>query len=56
MLTFIMSIMFSASINVSAPLSSCETYAPNLEGITVTVCDGEVLSRCDSTGYCQIAE
>lgn len=56
MLTFIMSVVFSITTQVATISPSCETYRPNLEGLTLTVCDGTVTSRCDNSGYCQIAE
>lgn len=54
MLTFIASIVLSLNINASvAP--KCETYAPNLDGISVTVCAGEVVSRKDAAGVVHFA-
>lgn len=55
MLTLIFSALLSvASVNAS-PVAApkCETYAPNLSGISVTVCDGSVTKRCDASGNCQ---
>jgi hypothetical protein len=55
MLSFIFALLVSAA-PVSAPTApKCETYAPNLEGISVTVCSGEVVSRCDASGNCLFA-
>lgn len=36
--------------SVGAVKANCETYAPNIEGIRVTVCDGEVVKREDASG------
>ena len=53
MLTLIFSALLSLSSVKAAPSApACETYAPNLEGISVTVCSGEVVSRCDASGSC----
>ena len=40
-----------ANVN-TAQISNCETYAPTLAGISVTVCSGEVVSKCDASGNC----
>ena len=55
MFNFIASIVFSLQVNAAPVASACETYAPNLDGIAVTVCAGEVVSRCDASGNCQSA-
>lgn len=55
MLSIIFAALVSfAPVNASAVKAApkCETYAPNLSGISVTVCDGEVVSRCDASGNC----
>jgi hypothetical protein len=56
MFNFIASILLSASIN-SAPVAApaCETLAPNLDGISITICDGEVVSRKDAAGVVHFA-
>jgi hypothetical protein len=40
----------------SAPAKSphvvCETYAPNAERITITVCNGHVTDACDDSDHC----
>jgi hypothetical protein len=59
MITFILSTILSINVAaqapkvvVKAPAAQCETYAPNLEGVSVTVCSGEVVKRCDAAGNC----
>ena len=39
-------------VPAKAVKAQCETYAPNLDGISITVCGGSVVSRCDSAGNC----
>lgn len=55
MLTLIFSTLLSLASVSPSPVAAprCETYAPNLAGISVTVCDGAVVSRCDASGNCQ---
>jgi hypothetical protein len=58
MLTILFSLFISAanvSPTVNAPTAQCETYAPNLDGIRVTVCGGEVVSKCDASGVCHFS-
>ena len=59
MMIFALSMVVSPNVTtarpvkaVSAQVSQCETYKPNLAGISVTVCSGEVVSRCDQSGNC----
>lgn len=50
MITLLLSLVLSASAPATVAAQSCETFAPNLDGISVTVCDGHVESRTDSLG------
>ncbi len=50
MLTLIFSLVFSAQVQAAPVDAACETLAPNLDGIAVTICDGRVVSRTDSLG------
>lgn len=52
MISLIVSLFLNvASANVAAQLDAqCETFAPNLDGISVTICAGSVVSRQDSLG------
>lgn len=52
MLNLIASIVFSLNINAAPVAPKCETYAPNVAGVSVTVCGGEVTKRCDQAGNC----
>ena len=52
MLSILASLVFSLQVNVSVPALKCETLRANLDGITVTICGGEVVSRCDASGNC----
>jgi hypothetical protein len=49
-------VMFLALSAAPAPVKNvapaCETYAPRLDGISVTVCDGHVVRACDAAGTC----
>ena len=49
MISFLLSTVLSFSLQVSAP-SACETYAPRLDGISVTVCNGSVVRYTDASG------
>ena len=46
----VLALLFSIVTSpVSAP--TCETYAPRLDGVSVTVCDGRVTKMTDASGY-----
>jgi len=47
--TIVMFLSLSISPVASAP--KCETYAPRLDGVSVTVCDGRVTKMTDASGY-----
>jgi hypothetical protein len=52
-----LNLLFSFALNLvvsvapSAP-AQCETYAPRIDGISVTVCAGSVVKACDAFGTC----
>jgi len=47
----VLALLFSIVTSpVSAP--TCETYAPRLDGVSVTVCQGAVVKACDASGVC----
>lgn len=49
MLTFALSLFLSLSVSaVKAP--SCETVGPRVDGVTVVICDGSVVSYTDASG------
>jgi hypothetical protein len=59
MITFILSTILSINVAAQAPktapkapVTECETYAANLDGVRVTICNGSVVSRCDAAGNC----
>ena len=52
MLNIIIFSLFSVVSPVQAGPAKCETLAPNLDGISITICAGEVVSRCDASGAC----
>jgi len=49
------SLVLALTLFVNAPakqVNACETYAPRLDGISVTVCAGSVVRACDASGNC----
>lgn len=51
MITLLLSLVLQVNLAQSAAADAqCETFAPNLDGISVTVCAGQVASRTDSLG------
>jgi hypothetical protein len=45
-----LSLIFALLANIAPASQACETFAPNLDGIAVTVCEGAVVSRTDQLG------
>jgi hypothetical protein len=45
------SLILAIAIRIApAPVTQCETYAPRLDGISVTVCDGHAVRYSDAAG------
>jgi hypothetical protein len=52
MLNFVAALVLNVLATVAPAPVACETYAPRLDGTTVTVCAGSVSRVCDAAGNC----
>lgn len=49
MISLFVSLFFQVATAANV-VPACETFAPNLDGVSVTVCEGAVVSRTDQLG------